>query len=55
MRMKQSNIQKIENTILYTHTHTQMCTLCIFAYNKQMTLECMSLVVTDAYNSIQDV
>lgn len=35
------------------YTHTKMCTLCI--YNNQMTLECMSLVVTDAYNSIQDV
>ena len=35
------------------YTHTKMCTICI--YNNQMTLECMSLVVTDAYNSIQDV
>lgn len=52
MSVKQSNIQKFENTIL-VHTHTKMCTLCI--YNNQMTLECMSLVVTDAYNSIQDV
>lgn len=54
MSMRQSNIQKFENTILYPHTH-KMCTLCILAYNNQMTLECMSLVVTDAYNSIQDV
>ena len=53
MSMKRSNIQKLENTIL---VHTQKkCTLCILAYNNQMTLECMSLVVADAYNSIQDV
>lgn len=51
MSVKQLNIQKF-NTILYTQ---KMCTLCILAYNNQMSLECMSLVVADAYNSIQDV
>ena len=39
---------------LYTHTK-KMYTLCILAYNNQMTVKYMSLVVTDAYNSIQDV
>ena len=37
------------------YTHAKKCTLCILAYINQVTLECMSLVVTDAYNSIQDV
>ena len=52
MSMKRSNIQKLENTIL-VHTHKKSAPF--LAYNNQMTLECMSLVVADAYNSIQDV